>query len=160
VGHTEGNAVVLRDAAELSALDLNTPVSLFSQTTMNPGEFIKFEAELKTRMKEEGLDPDKNLRVHNTICRQVSNREKYLQDYVSHYDLVIFVSGKKSSNGKALFGICREINPNTHFISKPEESDGISLEGISSIGICGATSSPLWLLTAVRERIENRINIS
>jgi len=160
LGQTEGNAVVVREPGDLSKSDLDSPVSLFSQTTMNPNEYLSFQDALKTQMTERGMDPEKDLLVHNTVCRQVSNRENYLKEFVSHYDLVLFVSGRKSSNGKALFDICVEVNPNTIFISNPEESDPIDLEGVNSIGICGATSTPGWLLEAVRERLENRINRS
>jgi len=158
MGQTEGNAKVVRHSGDLTALELKSPVSLFSQTTMNPNEYFRFQDDLKTQMREIGMDPDKDLQVHNTVCRQVSNREEYLKVFVSHYDLVVFVSGRKSSNGKALYDICREVNSNTIFISNPEESDGIDLEGIKSVGICGATSTPGWQLTAVKESLENRTN--
>ncbi len=158
LGQTEGNAVVMRDPGELSFLKLKSPLFLFSQTTMNPNEYLQFQEVLKTRMKDAGMNPDEDLQVHNTVCPQVSNREDYLKEFVTHYDLVLFISGRKSSNGKALYDICKEVNPNTIFISNPEESDSNDLEGIKSIGICGATSTPGWLLEAVKGRLENRIN--
>ena len=159
VGQTRGSAIVLGDPGELATLELTPPVFLFSQTTMNLEEYNNFQEFLKNHMKDLGQDPDLDLHIHHTICKQVSSREKYLRDFVVRHDLVFFVSGKKSSNGKALFKICRKINDKTHFISNPEESDAIDLAGITTIGICGATSTPAWLLSAVKKRLEERINI-
>lgn len=159
LGQTEGTAIVVRHPGELAALELKSPVYLFSQTTMNLGEYDLFQDALRKRMTEQGWDDEEDFHVYNTVCRQVSSREKYLGDFVSRYDLVLFVSGKKSSNGKALFKVCREINKNTHFISSPGESDPLPLDGIESIGICGATSTPGWLLLAVKDRLQKRINI-
>lgn len=160
VGQTEGNAIVVRETGALQELELSPPINLFSQTTMKLGEYEEFKDALRNRMRELGLDPGKDLRVHDTICRQVSSREKYLENFVRQYDLVFFVSGKESSNGKALFRVCKEVNKNSHFISRPEESDPVELEGIMSIGICGATSTPGWLLSDVKERLEQRLDLS
>ena len=160
LGQTEGNAIVVRYPGELSDFKLNAPVILFSQTTMNVKEYDLFQESLRNRMSELGLDTQKELHVHNTICRQVSSRENYLRDFVSRYDLVFFVSGKESSNGKALFKVCREINKYTQFISSPVESDAFPLERIESIGICGATSTPGWLLSEVKARLQDRLKIT
>ncbi len=155
VGHTEGRARVVRDPGELLGMDLDPPVFLFSQTTMNMKEFLAFQESLKKHLGKKGMAG--GLKIYNTVCRQVSSREKYLKDFVGCYELVFFVSGKQSSNGKALFKICREVNPNTHFISDPGESDAVEVKGTDSIGICGATSTPGWLLDAVRDRLEKRL---
>ncbi|MFC2114869.1 4-hydroxy-3-methylbut-2-enyl diphosphate reductase [Bacteroidota bacterium] len=160
LGQTEGNAIVVRQAGELAALKLQSPVFIFSQTTMNLGEYDLFQEALRKRMNELGYDPELNLHVHDTVCKQVSSREKYLEKFVARYDMVFFVSGKKSSNGKALYKVCQEINKNTHFISSPGESDSIQLKGVKSIGICGATSTPGWLLHAVKERLHNRLKLA
>lgn len=157
VGQTAGKAMVMRHPEELSNAPLKSPVHLFSQTTMNLDDFDRFAETLRKRMVMLDLDPDKELSVNNTVCRQVSSREDYLKEFVSRFDLVFFVSGRQSSNGKALYELCRKVNGNTHFISEPSESDSFSLEGVGSIGICGATSSPAWLLTAVKGRLEDRI---
>jgi len=159
VGQTEGNAFVMRNPGELSSLDMKAPVYLFSQTTMNKKEYGLFQDSLKKRMNELGLFPQKDLHIHDTICRQVSSRENILRDFVARYDLVFFVSGKKSSNGKALYQVCKEINKNTYLISNPEESESTPLKGIESIGICGATSTPGWLLADVKKRLLARLNI-
>jgi 4-hydroxy-3-methylbut-2-enyl diphosphate reductase len=156
LGQTEGNAFVVREPGELAKLDLKVPVHLFSQTTMNPREYSLFQDLLRKRMKDLAMDPQRDLHIYDTICRQVSSREKYLKSFVARFDLVFFVSGKESSNGKALYKTCREINENTHFISHPEESDAVGLNGIGTVGICGATSTPAWLLTAVKERLLER----
>ena len=158
VGQTDGNAVVVREIGELTTLKIQTPVYLFSQTTMNQGEYNRFQESLRKRMKALGMDPESDLHIHNTICRQVSSREQYLKEFVIRYDLVFFVSGKASSNGQALYRICREVNEKTTFISRPEESDTVDLKGIRTIGICGATSTPRWLLAAVKERLSERAN--
>jgi 4-hydroxy-3-methylbut-2-enyl diphosphate reductase len=160
VGQTEGYAIVLRENRELETVYLVPPVFLFSQTTMNLDEYSNFQEYLRKRMRTMKLDPDRDLHIHNTVCAQVSSREKQLRDFVVRHDLVFFVSGKKSSNGKALYKICRSINKNTHFISNPEESDMIDLAGIETIGICGATSTPDWLLSAVKKRLRKRMNIT
>ncbi|MFC2112093.1 4-hydroxy-3-methylbut-2-enyl diphosphate reductase [Bacteroidota bacterium] len=156
VGQTDGNAIVVRNPQELSTLSIKSTVYLFSQTTMNLMEFSNFQDSLRDRMKSLGMDPRKDLHVFNTVCAQVSSRENHLKEFVARYDLVFFVSGKESSNGKALFNICRQVIDNIHFISNPSESDAIELEGISSIGICGATSTPEWLLSAVKDRLQER----
>jgi 4-hydroxy-3-methylbut-2-enyl diphosphate reductase len=157
VGQTGAEAIVVRDPGELSTARLNPPVHLFSQTTMNRGEYRAFQESLAKEMVSLGIDPAKNLHIHDTICRQVSSREKYLREFVPRYELVFFVSGRESSNGKALFEICRKINENTHFISTPGESDTVSLEGVETIGICGATSTPGWLMQKVKTRLLERM---
>ena len=127
---------------------------------MNMDEYGQFQDALKSKMEVMGMDPEKDLHINKTICGQVSSREKYLRDFVAKYDLVFFVSGKESSNGKALFKICRSVNENTYFISNPQECDEIELNRIGSIGICGATSTPGWLMSAVKARLQERMNIS
>ncbi|HEC41737.1 MAG TPA: 4-hydroxy-3-methylbut-2-enyl diphosphate reductase [Bacteroides sp.] len=159
VGQTEGNAIVVRDPRELS-ITIKSPVYLYSQTTMNLDEYGQFQDALKDRMISLGMDPEKDLHVYNTVCGQVSSREKYLREFVARYDLIFFVSGRESSNGKALFKICKKVNDKTYFISNPQESDEIELNRIGSIGICGATSTPGWLMSAVKARLQERMNIS
>ncbi len=155
VGHSDGKAQVVREPEDLNLLE--PPVYLYSQTTMNLDEYTRFRELLRDRMRDWGMDPDKDLHVHHTICRQVSSREEYIRDFAGRFDLILFVSGIMSSNGKALYRVCRQVNERSHFISRPEESDAISLEGVNSIGICGATSTPQWLLFSVKSRLEKRI---
>jgi 4-hydroxy-3-methylbut-2-enyl diphosphate reductase len=160
LGQTGGTAIVVRDTRKLADLELKAPVYLYSQTTMNPGEYDGFFEFLKLHLRESGMDPEKDLNIQHTICGQVSSRDRHLREFVAHYDLVLFVSGKESSNGRALYKVCMEVNSNTYFISSARESDPISLAGVNSIGICGATSTPHWLLKEVKEHLEERLKIT
>jgi 4-hydroxy-3-methylbut-2-enyl diphosphate reductase len=157
VGQTGGGAVVVREAGELAGMDLNRPVALYSQTTMKTGDFEHFLARLRAEMKAQGADPRSMLEVHNSICGQVSSREPWLRKFAAEHDAVLFVSGKESSNGKALFRVCKEINPSSYFISRPEEIDGINLAGTESIGISGATSTPGWLIRDVEAYLKSSL---
>ena len=123
-------------------------------------EYARLQQYLKDLMRENGFDPERELNIYHSICGQVSSRESKMREFAAGFDLVFFVSGKNSSNGKVLFKACKEVNENTHFISRPEESDTVSLKDVTSIGICGATSSPLWLLSAVKDRLTVRLNIA
>jgi 4-hydroxy-3-methylbut-2-enyl diphosphate reductase len=160
VGQTGGKALVIRDPEDFGQLPIRPPVALFSQTTMNTLEYERIQQSLKQYMRQNGWDPGKELNIHHSICGQVSSRDHSIREFAARFDLVFFVSGKNSSNGKVLFKACQEVNENTHFISTPEESDPVSLKDVSSIGICGATSSPLWLLSAVKDRLTARLNIT
>jgi len=93
--------------------------------------------------------------VNNTICSQVSNREPILKAFAKKHDTIIFVSGKESSNGRMLFSVCKRVNPDTHFVSSPEEIDRSWFKGKRSVGICGATSTPKWLIENIRDLISN-----
>ena len=102
---------------------------------------------------ERRKSPDTEFRYYDTICRQVANRVPRLREFAAGHDLILFVSGKKSSNGKILYGECRDVNPRTHLISNPAEIDPRWLDGITSIGICGATSTPRWLMEDVKDYV-------
>ena len=106
-------------------------------------------------MKKGLNDPDELLVVNKTICGQVSNREPHLKTFAKKHDVIIFVSGRESSNGKMLYSVCRNNNPDTHFVSSLEEIDKSWFDGKKSVGVCGATSTPKWLIDAVRDRISN-----
>ena len=160
VGQTNGKALVIRNPEDLGPLPIRPPVALFSQTTMNTLEYARIQQKLQDHMRKNGWDPGKELNVYQSICGQVSSRDHKIREFAAGFDLVFFVSGRNSSNGKVLFKACREVNENTHFISTPEESDSVSLKDVTSIGICGATSSPLWLLSAVKDRLTARVNIT
>ncbi len=160
VGQTRGKARVVRGPEDLDNINIQVPLALFSQTTMNTREYARFQQTIKEYMHEHGWDPDSELSIYHSICGQVSSRDSLIREFAAKFDLVFFVSGKNSSNGKALFEACKEVNKNTFFISSPEESDEIALKGIASIGICGATSSPKWLLSAVEDRLSARLNIN
>ncbi|MFM2136504.1 MAG: hypothetical protein RL021_1904 [Bacteroidota bacterium] len=145
IGQVGQDAVVFQDLAELDLEHMPRSISLYSQTTKSTEKFYSIYHQLVA----EGIDVELN----DTTCRQVSNRDQQLPEFASRFDHVVFVSGKKSSNGKVLFEVCKKTNPNTYFISALEELDeSLFLEG-QSVGICGATSTPMWLMEAVRDRL-------
>ncbi|KPL16072.1 MAG: hypothetical protein AMS26_06075 [Bacteroides sp. SM23_62] len=160
VGQTNGKARVVRKPEDLDKKNIRPPLALFSQTTMNTLEYARFQQGLKEYMKIKGWDPDQGLVIYHSICGQVSSRDSLIREFAAKFDLVFFVSGKNSSNGKVLFQACKEVNKNSFFISSPEESDRVALEDVASIGICGATSSPMWLLSAIKDRLSARLNIN
>ena len=145
VGQTEGTAVVIQDKADLDSLDLDRDVWLYSQTTKSIEGFQEIVAEIKSRK------PKGSFQWFDTICRQVANRMPRMRDFAASHDVILFVSGAKSSNGKVLYAQCKEVNPKTYLITDETELDPDWLEGASSIGICGATSTPRWLMQNVAE---------
>ncbi len=151
VGQTDGNAIVIeKEDEDLGKVDFSRPVRLFSQTTMPVDRFKKLTGEIASRMQ----NPD-DFRSFDTICRQVANRIPHLRTFARQHDVVIFVSGQKSSNGKALFEVCRRANPKSWFVSHPEDLTPEMTEGAETVGICGATSTPKWLMNAVAEKLLN-----
>lgn len=141
IGQTQQDAVVITCEEDVEKLDFDKPISLFSQTTKSTQLLYR----IKERFEAKGID----FKFNDTICRQVSNREPELRKFSERHDVIVFVSGKKSSNGKALFGTCKEVNPNSYFISGKEELDHSWFAGARSVGICGATSTPMWLMEEV-----------
>lgn len=150
VGQTEGTAIVIEGQEDLDKVDFSCPVRLFSQTTMPVDSFRHLAETMSQRMQNPA-----DFTYRDTICRQVANRIPRLKEFARQHDVVLFVSGKKSSNGKALFGVCREVNPRSYFISHPEELTPQMLEGASSVGVCGATSTPRWQMEQVARHLEN-----
>ena len=149
VGQTQGTAIVLEGEQDLAKVDFARPIRLFSQTTMPVATFRQL-AETMSRMMANPAD----FVYRDTICRQVANRIPHLREFAHQHDVVLFVSGKKSSNGKALFGVCHEENPRSYFVSHPEEVTPDMVEGAQSVGICGATSTPKWQMEAVAIEIK------
>ncbi len=145
-GQTNDEALVFQDIAELDNIDLPQQITLYSQTTKSTDKFYAIKDELISRGYE--------LKTNDTICRQVSNRYQDLEKFVQNFDKVIFVSGKKSSNGKVLFEVCKKYNAETYFISREEELQNISFRPNDKIGICGATSTPMWLMEKVKRALE------
>jgi 4-hydroxy-3-methylbut-2-enyl diphosphate reductase len=127
---------------------------VFSQTTKEPEVFAKIIDEIKSRMGHNFANTDVPLKVNNTICGQVANRKKELADFSTRHDVIVFVSGVKSSNGKMLFDACRQANPKSYFVSSPEELNPEWFIGAESVGIGGATSTPQWLMERVAKRID------
>jgi 4-hydroxy-3-methylbut-2-enyl diphosphate reductase len=150
VGQTNGEAQVIESVEDFNKIDFNRPIELYSQTTKDLEGFHHIAGELKKRAAQVPV------KIHDTICRQVSHRIPAIHKFSSRFDLIIFVSGKKSSNGQMLFDICRKVNSNSKFISAIEEIDPEWIREIESVGICGATSTPKKLLEAVAQYIKEQ----
>lgn len=148
VGQTTGKAIVIEKLEEVKGLDFSKSIRLYSQTTKSLDEFWEIVDYIK-----EHISPDASFEYYDTICRQVANRMPNLRDFAASHDLIFFVSGKKSSNGKMLFSECLKVNSNSHLIDNESEIDASLLHGIQSIGVCGATSTPKWLMEKVHRHI-------
>lgn len=149
VGQTGGEAVVIQSVEDLDSIDLTRNILLYSQTTKSIAGFNQIISEIKRR-KQTG-----SFEYFDTICRRVANRIPKIRAFAANHEVVLFVSGRKSSNGKALFEECKKVNPRTYFVSNTEEINPALIEGASSIGICGATSTPRWLMNDMRQVLMN-----
>lgn len=141
------DAKVVETIEDLSMVDFQRPIYLLSQTTQSLELFEQIKEEIYRRAE------NKQVIIHDTICRQVSNRNPHLREFAKKFDVIIFVSGRKSSNGKALYEVCRAANSNTHQIEDQTELCAAWFDGVSSVGICGATSTPKWLMEQVAQHI-------
>jgi 4-hydroxy-3-methylbut-2-enyl diphosphate reductase len=150
-GQINNKATVVTSLEELEEMDFSKPTSLFSQTTKSTAGFQKIKSRIEEKIKEaqSGKDLAEIFDSNDSICRQVSNREPQLSIFSKEYDVVLFVSGKKSSNGQALFSVCKNLNPQSYFIESELDVDKAWFEGNASVGICGATSTPMWLMENV-----------
>lgn len=146
VGQTQQNAIVIEKFDDVTRLDFSRDIYLYSQTTKSLDEFHKI-----INYIQEHISPTATFRSFDTICRQVANRMPNISQFATRHDLILFVCGRKSSNGKVLFNECKSVNPNSHLIEGPEEIDASWLESIKTIGICGATSTPKWLMEKCKE---------
>ena len=149
VGQTCGEAIVVESVDELDKIDFTRPIALYSQTTKSLDGF----REVIDRIKER-IAPGVRFESFDTICRQVANRVEKIRRFARNHNVVLFVAGKKSSNGKVLYANCLEENPRTYLISNASEMNPAWLDGADTVGICGATSTPRWLMEQVRDRIE------
>ncbi len=147
LGQTSNQAVVFQDIAELNLSELPRRMTLYSQTTKSTDKFY----EIKRILEAEGIEVDAN----DTICRQVSNRDKDLRHFASRFDVIVFVSGTKSSNGRVLYNVCKDTNPQTYFVSSPSELQRAWFAPGNSVGVCGATSTPMWLMEEVKQYLES-----
>jgi 4-hydroxy-3-methylbut-2-enyl diphosphate reductase len=155
-GQINNEGILVSGPTDFGKIDVTKPVYLFSQTTMSVKEYKILTDILRARMNDNNItEPDKGLVINKTICGQVSNREPHLKAFAKKHDTIIFVSGKESSNGKMLYSVCRDINPDTHFVSSEDEIDPSWFKGKNSAGICGATSTPKWLIENIRDIISN-----
>jgi 4-hydroxy-3-methylbut-2-enyl diphosphate reductase len=152
-GQAEGQAIIIENPADLEQIDFARPVYLLSQTTQSLALFEAVKAEILRR----AADPAQVV-VNDTICRQVSNRDPHLRNFSRQYDVIIFVSGKKSSNGKALFAACIESNARSYPVEDEQELSPEWFTGAESVGGCGATSTPKWLMERVAEKIRQMMH--
>jgi len=156
-GQTSDEAIIVMTEDDLDQIDYNRPIALFSQTTKSTSGFYKMKSLIESRILAENKEADLGvmLNANDSICRQVSNREPKLKEFSTAHDMILFVSGKKSSNGRALFEVCKQQNEKSYFIEDVNELDKAWLEEVESIGICGATSTPMWLMKKVKTYLEN-----
>ena len=148
VGQTRGEAVVVEHLDQLSKVDLTHDIALYSQTTKSLEGFREMIDTISAR-----IEPGVKFSYYDTICRQVANRTEHLRRFAAEHEVVLFVAGAKSSNGRILFDHCRRVNPRTYMLSNPDELTPEMTTEASSIGICGATSTPRWLMDAVARRL-------
>lgn len=153
VGQTNGRAIIVDNIADLDKLDYSKPIQFFSQTTQPTDGFKVMRDEIQRRVKAAGKGDEIVLESNDTLCRQVSNREPQLKEFAANHDVIVFVSGKKSSNGKVLFDVCHEVNPKSYFISTWEEVDLNWFDSDTKVGICGATSTPMWLMEEIADKL-------
>ena len=146
-GHTNNEAIIVSSIEDLDIIDFSKPIAIFSQTTKSASEYHKIIAEIKKRKQTDDFF------FQDSVCRQVSNRDKEIRKFCKNKDIIIFISGKKSSNGKMLFEVCKSVNSNTKFVSEISELNPLWFKNINSVGISGATSTPAWLMNKAKETI-------
>lgn len=150
VGQTNGRAIVVADLDGVKPLDFTRDIFLYSQTTKSLDEFHRIIDYI-----QQHIAPEATFKSFDTICRQVANRMPNISSFARRHDLILFVCGRKSSNGRVLFNECKSVNPNSHLIEGPDEIDPSWLKGVDTVGICGATSTPKWLMEECLERIKS-----
>ena len=148
VGQTQSSAIVIESFDEVERLDFSRDIYLYSQTTKSLDEYHRIIDYIQSH-----ISPDAHFESFDTICRSVANRMPNISQFASRHDLILFVCGRKSSNGKVLFNECLQVNPNSHLIEDSQEIKPEWLEGIETVGICGATSTPKWLMEQARDAI-------
>ncbi len=148
VGQTNGEAIVIQNAEDLDSVDLSRDILLYSQTTKSLEGFRHIVEEIEKRKKEGSFE------YFDTICRQVASRLTKLREFAASHDAIVFVSGAKSSNGKVLFEECRKVNPRSYLVSDGSKLDITLFKGVESIGICGATSTPRWLMSEIADNVK------
>ena len=152
VGQTQSRAIVIESSDEVTKLDFSRDIYLYSQTTKSLDEFNSIIEYIQTH-----ISPSATFKSFDTICRSVANRMPNISKFAAKHNLILFVCGRKSSNGKVLYNECLRVNPNSHLIEDPKEIDSSWLEGIDSVGICGATSTPRWLMEQCSEAIQKML---
>ncbi|MEQ9442826.1 MAG: 4-hydroxy-3-methylbut-2-enyl diphosphate reductase [Cyclobacteriaceae bacterium] len=153
-GQTRGKAIIVMKDEDLDKIDFTKPVTLFSQTTKSTQGFYRIKALIEERLQAAQNHLDTVVfNANDSICRQVSNREPQLRRFSNEQDVIVFVSSKKSSNGKALYSVCRSENERSYFIANEEELETAWFDGATTVGVCGATSTPMWLMEQVANGI-------
>jgi 4-hydroxy-3-methylbut-2-enyl diphosphate reductase len=152
VGQTQSKAIVIESSDEVTKLDFSRDIYLYSQTTKSLDEFNSIIEYIQTH-----ISPSATFKSFDTICRSVANRMPNISKFAAKHNLILFVCGRKSSNGKVLYNECLRVNPNSHLIEDPNEIDPSWLEGVDSVGICGATSTPRWLMEQCSEAIQKML---
>ncbi|MEO9872127.1 4-hydroxy-3-methylbut-2-enyl diphosphate reductase [Ekhidna sp.] len=151
-GQTSNEAIIITESDDLEKIDFSRPITLFSQTTKSTKGFYSIKEEIEKRIKSEGLlTVEDGFKANDSICRQVSNREPHMEKFSQKHDVIIFVAGRKSSNGKALYNVCLTYNSRSYFVESEKEIDLSWVEPGDSVGICGATSTPTWLMEQVAD---------
>ncbi len=158
VGQTNGQAKVVFSIQDLNVIDYTKPVQLFSQTTKSEADYNAIEKEIKHRLAANGLLPERTFKGKNTICKQVSKRGPHMKTFAKRFDVIMFVTGKQSSNGKLLSETCKSVNKRTYVISSAEELEKIWFEGVISVGVTGATSTPVWMLEQIADEVRKMVD--
>jgi 4-hydroxy-3-methylbut-2-enyl diphosphate reductase len=154
LGQTNNEAILISGPDDIKKVDLKKPVYFFSQTTMDIKKYYHIAEMIRSGMRETGIsDTNSYLKVYRTICKQVANRELHLMEFAVKHEIIIFVSGRESSNGKMLFSVCKNVNPDSYFVSKVEDIDREWFTGKKSAGVCGATSTPKWLIEEIHDHV-------
>ena len=153
LGQTQNKGLVISSLSDIDKIDYHRPAKLYSQTTQSVEEYQAIVQTIQEKYAQIGNQA--LFHYYDTICYRVANRAKEIRDFASKYDKVIFVSGEKSSNGLYLFDICKEINPHSYFIYRQEQLNNIPFNIKDKVGICGATSTPMWLMQAIAEKIKH-----
>jgi len=158
-GQTNDSSIIVTNEDDLKQVDFTKPISFYSQTTKSTEGFYKMKALIEEKIKEANSDKNNTENIdhfdaNDSICRQVSNREPQLEKFSKEHDVVLFVSGKKSSNGKALYTVCKKNNERSFFIENELEIDPLWFNENDSIGICGATSTPMWLMENISQFVQ------
>lgn len=155
-GQTKENAIIVMEDEDLDQIDFSKPVTLYSQTTKSTRGFYHIKSLIEERIREaKGELEVLDFKANDSICRQVSNREPSMEKFSTKHNVILFVSGKKSSNGKALYGVCKKNNERSYFIENEKEIDLSWIKPTDSVGICGATSTPMWLMEQVKAYVQN-----
>ncbi|GAB4236421.1 MAG: 4-hydroxy-3-methylbut-2-enyl diphosphate reductase [Ekhidna sp.] len=157
-GQTDNEAIIVTGEEDLDKVDFTRPITLYSQTTKSTKGFYGLKEIIEKRIKDESLlSIEEDFSANDSICRQVSNREPHMERFAQKHDVILFVAGRKSSNGKALYNVCLSFNERSYFIESEKEIDLSWIHPEDSVGICGATSTPTWLMEQVADFLKKNV---